>query len=79
MDVYSWSFVSIGYGSKWRRRRRLFHESFNMKAVMDFDDHQHKHACRFLLQLAETPEKFLDHAQLCVPLQTGFFTSPAQS
>ena len=50
-----------------------------MKAVMDFDDHQHKHACRFLLQLAETPEEFLDHAQLCVPLQTGFFTSPAQS
>jgi len=75
MDVYSWSIAVLGYGSKWRRGRRLFYEFFNTKVVKNLDDRQHKHAYRFLLRLAESPEDFLDHAQLCVPLRIAFFTS----
>ena len=70
MDVYSWSIVGLGYGSKWRKGRRLFHEFFNMKAVTNFDDYQRKHARRFISRLSQTPEDFLDHAQLCVLLRT---------
>ena len=72
MGFYSWSIVSLAYGSKWRRGRRLFHELFNIKAVANFDDYQRKYTNRFLSHLAETPEKFLDHVKLCVSLQIGF-------
>ena len=66
MDIYSWDIVGFGYGNRWRRSRRLFHEFLNVNAVANFDGYQHKHACRFLSSLAETPEDFFDHAQLCV-------------
>jgi hypothetical protein len=67
MDIYSWDVISlVRYGSQWRRSRRLFHEFFNAKAVTTFDGHQRKCAYRFLSRLAQTPDKFLDHAKLCV-------------
>lgn len=69
MDAYSWGIPVIGYGSKWRKGRRLFHEFFNAKAVTKFDDYQEKSAYRFISRLAETPEDFLDHAKLYVFLQ----------
>ena len=62
--MYSWNFVQNGYGSHWRRCRRLFHEFLNVKAVSKFDDYVNKHTRRFLSQLAETPDSFLDHIQL---------------
>lgn len=68
MGTTSWSVFSFGYGSRWRRARRLFHEFLSMKAVTNFDDYQRKYAYRFLSRLAETPDDFLDHAQLCVPV-----------
>lgn len=68
MGLYSWNITGLEYGNKWRRGRRLFHEFFNMKAVASFDDYQRKHARRFVSRLSQTPEDFLDHAQLCVSL-----------
>jgi hypothetical protein len=71
MHIYSWGILGhVKYGNQWRRGRRLFHEFFNAKAVTAFDDHQHKYAHRFLSRLAQTPDEFLGHAQLCVSLQT---------
>lgn len=66
MGLYSWDIVGFRYGNQWRRGRRLFHEFLNMKAVVNFDGYQHKHAYQFLSRLAETPDELLDHAQLCV-------------
>ena len=39
-----------------------------MKVVSQFDDYVNKHTRRFLSRLAETPDDFLDHTQLWVPL-----------
>jgi len=64
MGLYSWDIVGFGYGNRWRRGRRLFHQFLNVNAVTNFDGYQRKHAYRFLSRLAETPEDFLDHAQL---------------
>jgi hypothetical protein len=66
MDMYSWDFALNGYGSRWRKCRRLFHEFLNMNVVSRFDDHINKHRRRFLTRLADTPEDFLAHAQLYV-------------
>jgi len=63
MGMYSWDFAVSGYGSHWRRCRRLFHEFLNMKVVSRYDDHLKKHSRRFLSRLAETPENFLGHTQ----------------
>ena len=67
MNSYSWSIPILLYGSKWKRGRRLFHEFFNVKEVTNFDDHQRKHARRFISRLSQTPEDFLSHSQLSVP------------
>lgn len=64
MDMYSWDFAVNSYGAHWKRCRRLFHEFLNMNVVSRFDGHLEKHSRRFLLRLAETPEKFLGHTQL---------------
>ena len=58
--------IPLQYGSKWRKTRRLFHEFFNMKAIINFDDYQRKHTYRFISRLSQTPEDFLSHAQLYV-------------
>ncbi|KAF9646067.1 cytochrome P450 [Thelephora ganbajun] len=63
MDVYSWDFALNGYGSRWRRCRKLFHEFLNVNAVSRFDNYLDKHTRRFLSRLAETPDNFLDHTQ----------------
>jgi len=70
MDVYTWNVVWIAYGDEWRRCRRLLHEFLNLKVVSRFDDYVTKHTRRFLSQLAETPDDFLDHTQLYVPLRS---------
>ena len=69
MDAYSWDFALNSYGTQlWRRSHRIFHEFLNPNAVSRFDDYLSKHTCRFLSLLAETPDDFLDHAQLWVLL-----------
>lgn len=68
MDMYTWDFALYGYGNRWRKCRRLFHEFLNMKVVSRFDDCIDKHIRRFLFRLAETPDGFLGHTQLWVPL-----------
>jgi len=68
MDVRSWNFNLLDYGSQLRRCRRLFHEFLNANAVSRFDNYLYKHTCRFLSRLAETPDDFLDHVQLSVLL-----------
>ena len=71
MDIYSWNIGFLGYGNKWRRRRRLFHQFFNMNAVTNFDDYQRKYTYRFISRLSQTPEGFLGHAKLYVFAQRG--------
>ena len=79
MGIYSSGFLAlINCGSQWRRGRRLFHEFLNAKAVITFDDHQHKYAYRFLSLLAQTPHNFFDHAQLYVPIRTRFSCTHAR-
>ena len=68
MDVYSWDFNMLDYGSQLRRCRRLFHEFLNVNAVSRFDNYLNKHTCRFLSRLAQTPDDFLGHIQLSVLL-----------
>ncbi|KAF9642534.1 cytochrome P450, partial [Thelephora ganbajun] len=63
---HSWSITLMPYGKGWRNARRLFHEFMHSRAVVKFDDYQRKHAHRFLLQLAETPDDFLNHAKFTV-------------
>ena len=70
MDIYSWNIGFSAYGNKWRRRRRLFHQFFNMNAVTNFDDYQRKYSYRFISRLSQTPEEFLGHAKLCVSSRT---------
>ena len=68
MDVCSWDFAVMGYGSQLKRCRRLFHEFLNVNAVSRFDNYLNKHTCRFLSRLAEAPDDFLDHTKLSVLL-----------
>jgi len=76
MDVYSWDFALMGYGSRWRRCRRLFHEFLNVNAVSRFDSYLNKHTCLFLSRLAETPDDFLGHTQLSVLLRSVVTVCP---
>ena len=71
MGAYSWAIPILGYGNRWKRGRRLFHEFFNTKVATNFDGHQRKCAHRLVSLLSQTPEDFLDHAQLCVLLDRG--------
>ena len=68
MNHYSWDIAIFGYGNRWRSGRRLFHEFLDPKAVTNFDGYQYKYTYRFLSRLADTPDDFFDHAQLCVSL-----------
>jgi len=68
MDVCSWDFSVMEYGSQLKRCRRLFHEFLNANAVSRFDNYLNKHTCRFLSRLAEAPDDFLDHTKLSVLL-----------
>ena len=56
----------MGYGNQWRNGRRLLHDFLNARAVVKFDQYQHKHVNHLLLYLAESPEDFLDHIKLWV-------------
>jgi len=54
------------YGSRWRARRRLFHEVLNEKLAVSFDSYQYKHTYRFLSHLLEEPGHFTQEVDLCV-------------
>ena len=59
-----WSFTMMPYGDRWRVRRRLCREVLNATLAGKFDAHQYKHAYRFLSTLLETPENFMQEANL---------------
>ena len=71
MGVLSWNFLSMNYGSQWKRCRRLFHEFLNANAVSRFDDYLNKNTCRLLSRLAETPDDFMGHIRLLVLPRTA--------
>jgi len=56
----------MAYGSRWRARRKLFHEALNEKMSGSYDGHQHKHVYRFLSRLLEEPGSFTQEVDLCV-------------
>lgn len=64
MGQYTWAIPMMQYGELWKNGRKLLHEFFNPRAVTEYDEHQRKHAHRLLLRLGESPEHFLDHAEL---------------
>jgi len=70
MDIPSWNFGLMVYGSQWRRCRRLFHEFLNVNVVSRFDGYLNKHTLHFLSRLAETPDDFLGNIQLSVLLRS---------
>ncbi|KZT68589.1 cytochrome P450 [Daedalea quercina L-15889] len=56
-----WHFVFMGYGNRWRERRRVFHQYFHPSAAM-----QHRpralRGARFLLNcLLDAPDDFMGH------------------
>ena len=71
MEVHSWAVSFMEYGNLWRSSRRLLHEFLNMRAVIEFDEYQRKHAIRMLSHLGESPDRFFNHAELYVFLITA--------
>ena len=59
------------YGGQWRSGRKLIHEFLSVRAVSKFQDYQRKHAYRLLTRLAESPNGFYDHTELCVFLNVS--------
>ncbi|KDR72697.1 hypothetical protein GALMADRAFT_101857 [Galerina marginata CBS 339.88] len=60
---FSWLFVFMPYGPKWKERRRLFQRHFHPS-----NDEIHKgkevhYARRLLLQILETPESYMQHVR----------------
>ena len=66
MGLYSWAVAFMEYGSQWRSGRKLIHEFLSLRTIPKFQDNQRKHAYRLLTRLAECPNDFYDHAELCV-------------
>ena len=60
------TFFLMHYGSVWRVHRRLMHRFFNPSVADEFDDKIHRAVNVFLRRLVDSPERFLNHAELYV-------------
>ena len=62
--MVDWAMSLMPYGDRWVARRRLCHEVLNGRLTRNFDSHQIKYTHRFLSRLLETPEGFMQEAEL---------------
>ncbi|PCH43276.1 cytochrome P450 [Wolfiporia cocos MD-104 SS10] len=56
-----WHFVFMGYGDRWRERRRIFHQHFHPSAALQHRPKALKGARVLLYRLLETPDDFMTH------------------
>ncbi|KAF8902856.1 cytochrome P450 [Mucidula mucida] len=64
-DLMGWEFdlVFLGYSERWRKYRRLFHESFNQHAVDAYYPVQIAATNLFLKNLMDSPQDHMNHVQ----------------
>ncbi|KAH9929328.1 cytochrome P450 [Fomitopsis serialis] len=56
-----WHFVFMGYGDRWRERRRVFHQHFHPAAALQHRPRALKGARVLLNRLLDTPDDFMGH------------------
>ncbi|PFH48459.1 hypothetical protein AMATHDRAFT_5761 [Amanita thiersii Skay4041] len=63
MELMGWedNFALMPYGSRWRRRRRAFHESFHSGVISQYQSSQTREVQTFLHNLLGTPQHFKSH------------------
>ena len=59
-------FVLMNYGNQWRLHRRVFHQSFNADAVLQYRPVQLASARRLLFALLQHPHEIAEQVQLYV-------------
>ncbi|KAF8583927.1 cytochrome P450 [Ramaria rubella] len=78
---FTWSFVMMPYGVRWRRHRKMFHPEFNPTSVVEYQDVQVGRTREFLSQLLKTPEGFAENichfaGALVIEVAYGFHVLP---
>ena len=58
---FDWALTVQGYGTRWRRHRRAFHQYFNPSAVVAYKQAGKLEVHRFIQRLIDTPDDFLHH------------------
>lgn len=58
---WNFNFALMGYSSRWRRHRRVFHQYFNEGATLDHRPVQEADTHKLLHDLLRSPGKFLEH------------------
>jgi cytochrome P450 len=58
---WDWILTSMNYGERWRKRRRAFHQFFNINQVHQYRPAQLREARALLPRLLESPERFAHH------------------
>ena len=58
---WGYNFSVMPYGVPWRRRRRSFHNFFNINVVSKYMPIQRREVHAFLRRLLDTPDNFFHH------------------
>ncbi|KAF8513884.1 cytochrome P450 [Gautieria morchelliformis] len=58
---FGWVLGLMRYGDKWRRHRKMFHQSFNLTAVTAYTSIQEKRTKELLYRLHKSPDDFVQH------------------
>ena len=56
-----WSLGLLPYSSQWRKQRKMFHQFFNSSAVEAYQPSQLSEVKRFLINLLDSPDRFMGH------------------
>lgn len=60
---WEFSLVILRYGTRWRAQRRLFHQAFRPEAVISYQPTVTTKAHELLVNLLDSPERYIDHAR----------------
>ncbi|KAF8639539.1 hypothetical protein AX17_001444 [Amanita inopinata Kibby_2008] len=58
---YDWDFVHMPYSERWRQHRRVFHQSFQARAIPEYYPVMRHAAAKLALNLSAAPEVYADH------------------
>lgn len=64
MELPSWNFSMMHYGSEWKKHRRVFHQFLNHTAVAQFHPILHEERDNFLQKFGDSPQDFLRHIEM---------------
>ncbi|OJA08488.1 hypothetical protein AZE42_02840 [Rhizopogon vesiculosus] len=56
--------IFMGYGARWRRQRRIFHQAFRAEAALSYRPMQQRKIQQLLHNLLHTPHEFLNHLHI---------------